>query len=297
MRAGALALRSFRGVLHQIDIKLTKWLASVPGAAHPDDANELPFRNFFHELETDEAARDYLEVHMPRLMRTMSLAPRPAGADRALELGSYLHMAAALHALHHYPEVRAANFGLLGQSVPKSVVFPGGTFECSVDLFDVEQDRFPYPDRYFSLVLCCEILEHLVRDPMHMMLEIHRILSPGGTLLLTTPNCAGLTCVANLLEGRVNPQVYSRYSRSQPDDRPHVREYTAYEVAALMESSGFEIRQLTTDRIESRDAAVWVYELLRRNHLDTAHRGEQVYCLAVARPESPKNRYPAWLYD
>jgi len=44
-----------------------------------------------------------------------------------------------------------------------------------------------------------------MRDPMHMMIEIRRILEPGGTLLLTTPNCAGLTCLANLLDGRDNP--------------------------------------------------------------------------------------------
>ena len=42
-----------------------------------------------------------------------------------------------------------------------------------------------------------------MRDPMHMMLEIRRILEPGGELLLTTPNCAGLHVgFANVLDGR-----------------------------------------------------------------------------------------------
>jgi len=34
----------------------------------------------------------------------MTLAPPPAGVRRALELGAYLHMASALHALCGYPE-------------------------------------------------------------------------------------------------------------------------------------------------------------------------------------------------
>jgi SAM-dependent methyltransferase len=297
MRAGTVALRLIRGAFHQIDIKLTRWLTSHPEASQRDSPDELRFRNFFRRLPADEAARGYMEVHLPRLVRTMTLAPQPAGVSRALELGAYIHMAAALHALRGYPEVRAANFGLLGLSTRKTVALAGEEFACNVDLFDVERDRFPYPDGYFSLVLCCEVLEHLVRDPMHMMFEIHRILSPGGILLLTTPNCASLTCLANLLEGRDNPQIYSRYSRSKPCDPPHVREYTAYEVAALMAASGFETQQLLTERIESRDQAAWVHELLSRNHLNTSLRGEQTYCLAIMRPDLSQNRYPPWLYD
>jgi SAM-dependent methyltransferase len=238
-----------------------------------------------------------MDVHLPRLVRTMTLVPKPAGVRRALELGSYMQMAPALHALCGYPEVCGADFGQLGRSVRKSVALAGGEFTCDIDVFDAERDRFPYPDAHFSLVLCCEMLEHLMRDPMHMMLEIRRILEPGGKLLLTTPNCAGLTCIANLLDGRDNAQVYSRYRRTKPDDPPHVREYTAYEIAELMSAAGFKTEQLFTERIEGRDQAAWVHELLERNQLDTSLRGEQTYCIATMSSDLPANRYPAWLYD
>jgi SAM-dependent methyltransferase len=292
-----MVLRLIRGAFHQIDVILTRWLATLPQPSQGNQVDESRFRDFFLRMQLDDAGRLYTNIHLPRLVRTMTLVPMPSGVGRALELGTYLQMGAALHLLCGYPEVCAADFGPLGHSKRKGIVFPDGDFHCTVDLFDVERDRFPYSDGHFSLVLCCEVLEHLVRDPMHMMFEIHRILIPGGTLLLTTPNCAGLTCLASLLEGRNNPQVYSHYSRSQPDDPRHVREYTAYEIAALMAASGFETSQLLTERIESRDRAAWVHDLLQRNHLDTSLRGEQTYCLAVKSPDLPRDRYPTWLYE
>ena len=83
----------------------------------------------------------------------------------------------------------AATTGPPGKVDHKSVESESGEhFECDVDLFDAEKDRFPYEDAYFDTVLCCELIEHLPNDPMYMMAEINRILKPGGHLVLTTPN-------------------------------------------------------------------------------------------------------------
>jgi SAM-dependent methyltransferase len=43
----------------------------------------------------------------------------------------------------------------------------------------------PFPDGSYSFVLCTEVLEHL-RNPRTAVSEMHRVLEPGGTLLLTT---------------------------------------------------------------------------------------------------------------
>jgi hypothetical protein len=87
------------------------------------------------------------------------------------------------------------------------------------------------------------------------------------------------------------------YNRAKPDDPPHVREYTALEIARLISAAGFKTEQLLTERIEGRDQAAWVHQLLERNHLDTSLRGEQTYSIATMNPDLPVNRYPAWLYD
>src|SRR5687767_2896524 len=48
----------------------------------------------------------------------------------------------------------------------------------------------PLADRTFDTVISCETIEHVV-NPVQALREIHRVLRPGGTLLLTTPNYLG----------------------------------------------------------------------------------------------------------
>ena len=49
-------------------------------------------------------------------------------------------------------------------------------------------------------------------DPMWMMMEINRILKPGGYLVLTTPNIASLRAVAGILQG-FHPMLFPAYIR------------------------------------------------------------------------------------
>lgn len=61
---------------------------------------------------------------------------------------------------------------------------------------DVDPDRKPdvvdditkssFPDANFDAVVIMEVLEHVV-DPMRAASEIHRLLKPGGALILSTP--------------------------------------------------------------------------------------------------------------
>src|SRR5947209_7983127 len=81
--------------------------------------------------------------------------------------------------------------------------------DMSHDLFNVEDDRLPYPDNHFDLVLFCEVLEHLTADPMRALLEISRVLKPSDRLLLTTPNAAALRNVFRMMTGKT---VADRYS-------------------------------------------------------------------------------------
>lgn len=48
-------------------------------------------------------------------------------------------------------------------------------------------EKIPFSDNFFDLVIANEIIEHLI-NPDIFLEEIRRILKPGGSLILTTPN-------------------------------------------------------------------------------------------------------------
>ncbi len=259
------------------------------------------FEAFLRSLDLPEDGLRYLEESMSRLVPTLMLVPPGTSSDAVLELGAYMQMTPALARLLGYGEVRGAYFGPLGRTDSKvSTVDGHEVFRCEVDLFDVERDRFPYDDGRFGTVLACEIIEHLVLDPMHMLLEIRRVMRPGGTLVLTTPNVTSLTSVSRILTQSGNPQVYSQYPNPEGEGResesPHVREYAPRELHEAVESAGFEIISLVTARAGSFDAEE-IEVLLRENGFPGDLRGEQMYCTAVAGPDRPVTRYPSFLYD
>jgi len=55
---------------------------------------------------------------------------------------------------------------------------------------DIDEQSFPFSDNYFDIVYCGEIIEHLF-NPDHLLQEVHRVLKPGGSCIITTPNLAG----------------------------------------------------------------------------------------------------------
>jgi glycosyltransferase involved in cell wall biosynthesis/SAM-dependent methyltransferase len=247
----------------------------------------------------ENGAREYIATHRTRLEKTLAITPPGTGADSILEMGAYLQITPALKSKLGYGEVRGCHYGPPGETSHRSVKSENGdTFECEIDLFNVELDPFPYQKEHFMTVLCGELLEHLAQDPMFMMAEINRILKPGGHLVLTTPNIASLRSVAAVLQG-FHPQLFSTYLRpkeGQTDARHH-REYTSQEIRQLLENSGFEVTLLETGpfREEPKPEFAWVEHMLDRYILSKEQRGEGIY--AVGRKIGPvRERYPAWLY-
>jgi len=245
-----------------------------------------------------EAARPYLEKHLSRLANTLDLVPHSDGG-RALELGCYMQVTPFLRRLCGYKEVRGAYYGKPGKRDRKTLSFPDGDFTCRIDHFDAERDRFPYTDGYFDLVLASEIVEHMVFDPMHLLIESRRVLREGGRLLLSTPNAASVASIAKALDGRTNPQIYPQYKHPNPKapEIGHVHEYTAHELDLTVRAAGFEIERLFTTPIEEYASHRNLLPLLEANGFSTENRGEQTWCLAIKREPAVIDRYPEFLYS
>jgi SAM-dependent methyltransferase len=295
-----VALRGIRKLLRNIDAALDPphriGVAQLPP---PTNRREAEIEEFLSSIDIAEPGMAaYLREHKQRLIRTLSVLPLGNDQSHALELGSYLHMAAALERVLGYGSVRAAYYSPSIGRHRKSVAIRGqAVFTTDIDLFDAERDTYPYPDSVFDLVLCCELIEHLIHDPMHMLIESWRVLKDGGFFVLTTPNVSSLSSVGAALRGEHNPQVFSRYPTPGNCDTPHVREYTPSEIATTLGSVGFEATRLFTERLPGAQDATWVLDILQANGFNASLRGEQIYCVARKRSRATVDRYPQFLYS
>lgn len=249
-------------------------------------------------VQPDDSA-SYFKQHVSRLIRTLTLTPVARIGDRVLEVGCYLQLTAALQHLLGY-KVRGCYLGSGGQDRKMIRSREGSIFECVIDLFNCEKDQFPYEDQYFATVLCCEVIEHLKEDPMHMMREINRVLKPDGTLVLTTPNATSLRAVNAVLSGD-HPAYYNAYPGpdSQPFDSPrHEREYTPKELVRLLSHSGFTVERVESGPYgeSSGDRFRAVSKVLDSLGHSTVLREDCIF--VVGRKSGPPDpNLPEWLYD
>jgi SAM-dependent methyltransferase len=160
-------------------------------------------------------------------------------------------------------------------------------------LFNAEEDDFPFDPRSVDVVLFCEILEHLLMDPVAVLRRIHRVLKPGGLLVLTTPNVLRIENVLALVNGA---NIFDQYSGFGPYGR-HNREYTPDEVHRLLEFAGFEVESLVTADGHSTDVTGWSQYQAVAPMLD-GRRGELgQYTFVRARANrDPRDKLPSFFY-
>jgi len=110
----------------------------------------------------------------------------------------------------------------------------------------------PWPDLAdgsFDAVLFGEVFEHLLNQPLGLLKEIHRVLKPGGTLLLTTPNPSTLGNAVRVLLDRHSMWGTRDFACSPKIERGeiidngdiHYREYRGAELREFLTLAGFEV--------------------------------------------------------
>lgn len=191
------------------------------------------------------ALEAYVHDSFHRFLHTWSLVRHDTG--RCLELGGNPYFTTWLLLEHTGLDVTVANYFGGEEGTGRQVLGwtrNGQRFtrEIDFDHFNSEESAFPYPDSSFDVVLYCEIIEHLLMNPVHTLREIHRVLRPGGRLVVTTPNVARLANVLAMIDGN---SIYDPYSGFGPYGR-HNREYSIGELAHLLGFVGFEVEQAFT---------------------------------------------------
>jgi SAM-dependent methyltransferase/uncharacterized protein YbaR (Trm112 family) len=108
----------------------------------------------------------------------------------------------------------------------------------------LDSGRLPVPDEALDVVVFSEVIEHLV-DTDAALDELVRVLRPGGSLLLSTPNLAAWFNRGLLLAG-VQP-VFTEVSLRRIYGRPghevvgHLRVFTRAALLGLLRGHGLDI--------------------------------------------------------
>jgi 2-polyprenyl-3-methyl-5-hydroxy-6-metoxy-1,4-benzoquinol methylase len=99
------------------------------------------------------------------------------------------------------------------------------------------------PEHSFNLVLCSEVIEHIPNSES-VLAAMHRLLEPGGILVLSTPQRWSLMEIAAkvaFLPGIVN--VVRRIYGEAVFDMEHINSMTASETERQLNCAGFRIRE------------------------------------------------------
>ena len=248
-----------------------------------------------------EDVTNYCDQHLRRFIYTYGLVRDLKG--RCLELGAAPYFFTIL--MKQFTELELVLANYFGPSHEKDPVVQEvsyndfytnerRTVKLDYHHFNIEIDPFPSDDAEFEVVLFCEIIEHLLMDPVAVLREIKRVLKPDGVLILTTPNANKLENIMKMIDG---DNIYDPYSGYYGPYGRHNREYNVRELYLLLDYCGFTIETMftadTQEKMAKNDATMILLEpMLRRRKNDL---GQYIFVRALNTKRGTKKK-PTFLY-
>ena len=247
------------------------------------------------ETETQYGADPaYHATHVRRHARTLEILLSRNLGKSMLEVGTSSIIPMALSELLPELSVDVTHFDLAMPAKGKMpITFGSKKLELKYMAVDLESTPLPTKDATYDSILCSEVLEHLDVDPMYMLAELNRVLKPGGTLVLSTPNSCSTQSLWKLLRG-YEPYFYMQYHKDRSPYR-HNYEYSKRTLKTVVEAAGFEVEIWTENTFEDP----FMGDLERLNGigygLDLAEMGDNLFVVAK-KISDVVDRYPAVIY-
>lgn len=113
--------------------------------------------------------------------------------------------------------------------------------ETELDNFivgDIENLEIPYPENHFGVIICADVLEHLI-DPWTALEKIVFYLRPGGYLITSLPNFREIHTLKKIvLKGDF------AYQDAEVLDKTHLRFFCRKNMIELLTEGGLKVRQI-----------------------------------------------------
>ncbi|MBL7206000.1 MAG: methyltransferase domain-containing protein [Candidatus Aenigmarchaeota archaeon] len=107
---------------------------------------------------------------------------------------------------------------------------------------DIDGKKLPFENGYFDAVFCGDVVEHIFY-PDKLLEDVHRILRPGGYIIVTIPNLASWYNRAFLLFGIVPSWVESSSTYTGnpflKESSGHIRAFTKKSLVGLLKHTNF----------------------------------------------------------
>ena len=152
-------------------------------------------------------------------------------------------------------------------------------YNCSLAGLDFVHEPLPFSDQYFSVVTFSETLEHLPVERLNFVLaEISRVLRPGGILIASSPNQAGLENRVRLLKGGSILDLPD-HMKVAKGIFGHIRLYTPAEMAYMMSQLGFRVERLAMESNNSTYRGKSEKSMYRRMYRLYEHAEQRLWFL------------------
>ena len=164
--------------------------------------------------------------------------------------GNTLHISS----LGHY--VTSAEYSQMGIAIQKNKGIP---------VVQADARDLPFSDSAFDIVVCLDVIEHIVEDGI-VTSEIHRVLKPGGKFLVSVPE---------------DPKLWSAHDVAVS----HVRRYTRAELIKVVSESGLNFQNIWSTLTYLRPAIVLARRFSKGSSLEPMNSLLNYLLLQVCRIE------------
>jgi len=167
----------------------------------------------FHEAEADQG-NHYID-RASRLHACWELKKKLSASSVVLEIGSssgYL----LRDIKKGFPEIFLIGSDCIPESLEKIA-----KYHPDIPLIQFDLVNCPLPDNSVDVIIALNVLEH-IEDDITALQQIHRILKPGGNVIIEVP---------------ANPELYDFYDKQLK----HFRRYSLSELSDKAEKAGFTL--------------------------------------------------------